>query len=64
MQKMSKVPLLRHHINMKPVKRFAAERLPESPLKEILFLEDDTLDAYTFLARLPVWLKLINILER
>ena len=61
---MSKVALMRHYVDMKEVKRFAAKSLPECPLKEILLLEDDMLDAHIFLARLPVWLKLINILER
>lgn len=58
------VALLKHYVDMKPVKRFAVEILPECPLKEILLLEDDKLDAHTFFARLPVWLRLIKILER
>lgn len=52
------------HIDMTPVKRFAAERLPDCPLRDILLLEEDKLDAQTFLARFPVWLKLVRILER
>lgn len=54
----------KHHVNMKQVKRFAAERLPECSLREILLLEDDKLDAHIFVARLPVWLRLIDISER
>ena len=46
---------------MRPVKRFARNRLPESLIREVLLCEDDKLDAHTFLARLPVWLNLINM---
>lgn len=65
-QKMTKAiqKTLKYNIDMKPIKRFAAERLSESPLKKVLLLEDDKLDVHIFLARLPVYLNLINILER
>lgn len=49
---------------MKPAKIFAAERLPECPLKELLLLEDDKVDVHTFLARLPLWLRLTKNLGR
>jgi hypothetical protein len=45
-------------INMKPLKQFAAERLSDSPLKEVLLLEDDRLDVHSFLIKLPTWLQL------
>ena len=48
-------------IDMRPVKRFAHNRLPGSPIREVLLVEEDKLDADTFLARLPVWLNLINM---
>lgn len=56
MKEMSqKVPV---YVDMKSLKQFAAEKLLSSPLKEILLLEDDKLDVYSFLIKLPTWLQL------
>jgi len=52
------------YINMKPLKQFAYEKLPECALKKILLIEHDFLDVDIFLARLPLWLNLIKILGR
>jgi len=52
-------------INIRKLKNFAFDDLPKDwPLREILLSEDDELDVSTFLARLPLWLNLIRILER
>lgn len=46
-------------VNIKPIKAFAMEKLPkDNPLRLVLLLEDDELDAAVFLARLSLWLKL------
>ena len=52
------------HIDMKPLKQFAYEKLPNCSLRNVLLIEADVLDTHTFLARLPIWLKLIRILDR
>lgn len=52
----------KNHIDVRPLKQFAYEKLPESPLKEILLIEDDILDIDAFLARLPIWLRLSKLL--
>ncbi len=45
---------------MKPLKQFAAEKLSNSPLREILLLEDEKIDIRSFLLKLPIWLQLIR----
>ncbi|MEM2588162.1 MAG: hypothetical protein QXJ19_07530 [Candidatus Bathyarchaeia archaeon] len=46
-------------VNIRPIKAFAAEKLPQNnPLRLVLLLEDDEMDAAVFLARLSMWLKL------
>jgi len=52
-----------NHVNMKPLKQFAAEKLSASPLKEVLLLEDDRLDVRSFLVKLPTWLQLARWTE-
>jgi len=51
------------HINMRPLKQFAYENLPKSPLRKVLLIEADVLDVHTFLARLPLWLNLLRTLD-
>jgi hypothetical protein len=41
------------YVDMKLLKQFAAEKLSDTPLREILLLEDDKLDVYSFFAK--VW---------
>jgi hypothetical protein len=49
-------------ISIRKLKDFAFAQLPKDwPLREILLSEEDELDIYVFLARLPVWLKLSKI---
>ena len=54
---------MRRKVNLQPLKVFALNLPPNSALREILLLEDDELDVHTFLARMPIWLKLIRGLE-
>jgi len=53
----------RRVIEIRKLKDFALKLPPNSILREILLLEDDELDVHTFLARMPIWLKLIRGLE-
>jgi len=49
-------------INIKKLKEFTFTQIPSDwPLREILMSESDKLDALTFLARLPVYLKLLKM---
>jgi hypothetical protein len=49
-------------IDIKRLKEFAFSQIPSDwPLREILMSESDELDAPTFLARLPVYLKLLKM---
>ena len=52
-------------VNIKTLKKFALNKLPKDwPLREILLSEsDDELDVFVFLARLPVWLRLMRLSE-
>ena len=54
---------MRRKINLQPLKAFALKLPSSSPLRVILLLEDDELDVRTFLARMPVWLRLLRISE-
>ena len=49
-------------ISIRKLKDFAFTQLPKDwALREILLSEQDALDIYVFLARLPVWLKLLKV---
>ena len=50
-------------IDLRPLKAFALKLPPNSPLRVVFLLEDEKLDVYTFLARMPVWLRLLRISE-
>ena len=54
---------MRRKVSLQPLKAFALNLPPNSALREILLLEDAELDVHTFLARMPIWLKLIRGLE-
>ena len=54
---------MRRKVNLQPLKAFALKLPSNSTLREILLLEDDELDVHTFLARMPIWLRLIRGLE-
>ena len=49
-------------IHVQRLKEFAFDKLPkDSALREILLAESEELDALTFLARLPIWLRLMKL---
>jgi len=50
-------------VEIRRLKDFALRLPPNSPLRTILLLEDEKLDVHTFLARMPVWLRLLRISE-
>jgi len=51
-------------IKTKRLKEFARQKFPrDSVLREILLSEEDEMEVSTFIARLPVWLKLCNFLK-
>jgi hypothetical protein len=48
-------------VNIIPLKNFASE-LPDGPLKSILLSElEQEMDANTFIARFPIWMKLARM---
>ncbi len=50
------------HIDIHRVKLWAKVNLPEiSHLREILLLEEDLLSVYEFLAKMDIWIKLIEL---
>jgi hypothetical protein len=53
----SEVMTLLPNINIRSLKK-AAKDLPESSLREILLEEADEIDAYEFLIKIDIWLKL------
>ena len=56
--------LPRKKVSLTSLKAFA-ETLPHDwPCREILMAESEELDVSTFLARLPVWLRLIKLGRR
>jgi len=60
--KAPKIPKKR--VNISKLKNFAISKLPfGSPLREVLVSEDRELDVNTFLARLPLYLKLNRLEE-
>ena len=55
---------VKNKINIRRLKNFAFEKLPRNwALREILLSEKDELDSQTFIARLPIWLKLCRVEE-
>ena len=51
-------------VNISKLKNFAISKLPfGSPLREVLVSEDRELDVNTFLARLPLYLRLSRLEE-
>ena len=49
-------------VNISGIKRFAAESLPgNSRLRDVLLSERDQLTAGDFLAKMDVWMRLLNI---
>lgn len=50
---------LKTELNIQRLKEFALTKLPrDSTLREILLAETKEIDISTFLARLPIWLRL------
>ena len=61
-RKVPKIP--KNRVNISKLKNFAISKLPfGSPLREVLVSEDRELDVNTFLARLPLYLKLNRLEE-
>jgi len=53
---------MRSNINLKSLKEFAVRELPVgSPLREVLVSEPDEAEVNEFLARLPLYLKLVAL---
>ena len=49
-------------VDIRPLKKWASEYLPRnSKLREIILLEKDQLAPDIFLARMDVWLKLLDL---
>lgn len=54
--------MLKAKISIRKLKDFAYRELPKNwPLREILLLENEEIDVSTFLARLPLWLRLSTL---
>lgn len=54
--------LIRKKMNIVGLKRFVAERLPAgSSLRSVILAESDELGMEEFLAKMEVWLKLLNV---
>lgn len=52
----------RTKIEIRRLKTFASTNFPRYwPIRQILLLEDDLLDVNVFLARVPLWLRLIRL---
>lgn len=53
---------LKTELNIQRLKEFALTKLPrDSALREILLAETKEIDISTFLARLPIWLRLSTL---
>jgi len=49
----------RGRVNIGRLRKFALEELPRNwVLREVLITEDEEIDVSTFLARMPLWLRL------
>jgi len=49
-------------VNLKRLKQFAYDTLPKtSPLRDILLSESEHISKNDFLAKMNVWLKLLNV---
>lgn len=48
-------------INIRRLKKFAFNELPDGALRQVLLIERDELECSVFLNRLPVWLKLSRL---
>ena len=50
-------------MDIAPLKAFAAEKLPKSALKDVLLAEKDRVPVTDFVARVPVYLRLLGCIE-
>ena len=57
------ISALNKKIDMVKLKEFALT-MPDSQLRDLLLSENPTLDALTFIARIPIWLKLAQPLKK
>ena len=51
---------MERRVNIRPLKRFASEKLRRTFLRSILLSENDYLNILEFLAKLDIWLKLLK----
>jgi hypothetical protein len=51
-------------INIRPLKTFALQLPKDQALRDILLAENEELDLFTFLARLPIWLQLSKLNDK
>ena len=53
------------NVNLRALKKFAAEKLPEeSPLRDVLMLEENEISASEFLSKTKTWLVLLRSTKR
>jgi len=49
-------------VNIKPLQNWVIESLsPSSTLRNVVLTENQYLDSYEFLAKIPIWMKLLDI---
>jgi len=49
-------------VNIKPLQNWVIESLsPSSALRNVVLTENQYLDSYEFLAKIPIWMKLLDI---
>jgi hypothetical protein len=51
-------------VDIRPLKQFVAERFPETPLREILLLEDDKMDVNSFIIKVQTWFQLLQWVKK
>ena len=61
----TKIPIKSRMVNISKLKVFVERNFPKgSPLQVVFVGEDDLVSAEAFLAKLPIWLKLIKLSTR
>jgi hypothetical protein len=48
------------NVDIKPLKAFALEKLPDCALKDLLLAEHDFLNVYEFLVKIEIYLRLLR----
>jgi hypothetical protein len=47
-------------VDISPLKQFAAEKLPDSPLRDLILQEKNTMPPEEYVIKVDVWLKLLR----